>query len=158
MFNAMDDRSGFSAKTVVLAWLLPGYGLWVMGEKTRAVLLGAVLQFTFLMGCILRGSVVLPDLQGGADGFNIVAVLVFVIQMGNGALASLSLLPELFGGAVSILPTNESHAYADLGQMWLLVSGGMNYFLVMATMGVKTGADETAPTNTQPPQKGDQVQ
>jgi hypothetical protein len=140
-----------------MAWLVPGYGLWAEGLHKRAIGLFLVLQGTFLVGCMLRGSVQLPDMQGGSDGFNIVAILVFLVQLGNGGLALLSLLPEVLGPGLAVLPTNEAHDYADLGQMWLLVSGGMNYFLVMASLSSQLGTDETGQRDCrQAPEEGTQ--
>jgi hypothetical protein len=139
-FTPIKSEPESGVGTAVLAWLIPGLGFWKLGLRERGILLFVLIQMTFLVGCGFRGSVLLPDLQGGADGFNIVSVLVFVISMGNGGLGILSLLADLTGGRLAVLPSNEAHSYADLGQMYLLVSGGLNYFLVMTALTYSAGA------------------
>jgi hypothetical protein len=134
---------------ILMAWLIPGYGLWKLGLKHRAILAGAILHGTFLAGLLLDGSVIVPDFHSGADGYNLIGILLFVVQSGAGFMAILSALPEFLGTWASVFPSREYGAYADLGQVYLLVSGGMNYFLALSFWSHLTSAQnmpEEAPT------------
>lgn len=118
---------------MTLSWLIPGYGFYRHGLRWRALLFFVLLEASFVIGAVLRGSVLLPDLNPHSEGFNIVTILTFVTQMFNGALAFVSLLPELSGAKAAILPYDEAYKFADLGAFYLLVSGGMNYFVLTNT-------------------------
>jgi hypothetical protein len=122
---------------MIISWLIPGYGFYVNGLKQRGVFFFLTLELTFLAGAMLHGSVLLPDFwptEGDpTDGFNIVSILTFFTQMFNGFLALISLLPELAHGRFALLPYDETNAWADLGAFYLLVSGGMNYFVLTST-------------------------
>ena len=114
-----------------LSWLLPGYGFLHNGRKWHALYVFVVLEATFLVGSLLKGSVLLPDFDYRSEGFNLVTILTFMTQMFNGLLGMISLLPDIGGPA--ILPYDETHHWADLGSFYLLVSGGMNYFVIAST-------------------------
>jgi hypothetical protein len=116
---------------LLMSWLLPGYGFLHNGRRWHALFVFVVLESTFLAGSMLQGSVLFPDFNFGSEGFNLVTILTFLTQMFNGLLGLLSLLPDIGGPA--ILPYNETHHWADLGSFYLLVSGGMNYFVLAST-------------------------
>lgn len=116
-----------------LSWLVPGYGFFVHGLRRRALILFLAIEGTFALGCMLKGGVFLPEFRWGHEGFNIVTLLTFFTQMFNGGGAILSLLPELAGRRWAILPYDESYCFADLGSFYLLVAGGLNYFVLMST-------------------------
>jgi hypothetical protein len=116
---------------LVVSWLIPGYGFFHNGMRKHALAFFIILQFTFLVGCALQGSVLMPDFNYRSEGFNLVIILTFVTQMFNGLLGIISLLPDIGGPA--ILPYNETYHWADLGSLFLLVSGGMNYFVIVST-------------------------
>lgn len=122
-------------KILVLAgsWLLPGYGFYHYGMKRRAAFFFITLQLTFLIGALMQGSVLWPVFGFRNEGFNLVTILTFFTQMFNGLLGFVSLVPDLVGGKFRILPYNETSAWADLGSFYLLVSGGMNYFVLAST-------------------------
>jgi hypothetical protein len=130
----MSREPSFIEKFVVvfLSWLIPGFGFFVHRRWGRGLLFFIVLQATFLVGAALRGSVLMPDFRFGSEGFNIVTILTFFTQMFNGGLALLSLAPEFLHGW-HILPYDETNQWADLGSFYLLVSGGLNYFVMAST-------------------------
>jgi hypothetical protein len=119
--------------TMILSWLIPGYGFMKNGYVARGVFFFVILQLTFLIGAALRGSVLMPDFYFRSPGFNLVNILTFMTQIFNGGLGLLSLLPEMLGRSMAILPYDESYPWADLGAFYLLVSGGMNYFVLVST-------------------------
>lgn len=118
---------------MLLSWLIPGYGFMRNGMVARGLIFFVLLQLTFLVGVALRGSVLMPIFNLREPGFNLVNVLTFFTQIFNGGLGLISLLPELFGARAAIFPYQESAPYADLGAFYLLVSGGMNYFVLVST-------------------------
>lgn len=118
---------------MLLSWLIPGYGFMRNGMLARGLVFFVLLQLTFFVGVALRGSVLLPVFNLREPGFNLVNVLTFFTQIFNGGLGLISLLPELLGGRGALFPYQESAPYADLGAFYLLVSGGMNYFVLVST-------------------------
>lgn len=121
------------AYVLFLSWLIPGYGYYHNGMRRRAIFFFIVLETTFLLGALFRGSVLLPEFNYRDEGFNLVTILTFVTQMCNGLLGLVSLLPDLTKGVLRILPYNETSHWFDLGSFYLLVSGGMNYFVLVNT-------------------------
>lgn len=140
-----------------LSWLIPGYGFLHHGLKGRAILFFLLLQGTFLAGAAMQGSVLVPEFSPRSEGFNLVTILTFVVQMFNGLLGLVSVLPDLTGGRFAILPFNETHPLAELGAFYLLVSGGMNYFVLASTYdhfyGSKAATRESAAARLQPQQE-----
>jgi hypothetical protein len=138
---------------MILSWLIPGYGFLRNGRRTRGLVFFVLLQLTFIIGALLRGSVLIPEFNFRAAGFNLVNVLTFITQMFNGGLGIISMLPELFGRGAAILPYDEAATYADLGAFYLLVSGGLNYFVLVSTYdnfyGPKAGVGEAEPEAAQ---------
>ncbi len=118
---------------MTLSWLIPGYGFMRNGLVGRGIFFFLVLQITFLIGTWLRGSVLVPEFNFREPGFNLVNILTFITQMFNGGLGLLSMLPELTSPSAALLPYDESAPWADLGAFYLLVSGGMNYFVLIGT-------------------------
>lgn len=118
---------------LLLSWLIPGYGFIHNKHWKRGLFFFVVLQLTFLIGAFaFKGLVMKPELPG-SESFNVVALLTFIVQMFNGGLALLSLLPDLFGRGLAVLPYQEDYSWADLGAFYMLVAGGMNYFVLMST-------------------------
>lgn len=128
---------------LILSWLIPGYGFMHHGRWARGIYFFITLQATFLIGAWLRGSVLLPDFNMRSEGFNIMTILTFVTQIFNGGLSILSLLPEIGGPA--ILPYDETNQWSDLGSFYLLISGGMNYFVLTATWDYFYGSKAAGP-------------
>jgi len=121
---------------LVMSWLVPGFGFAWHGRWWRAIFFFIVLEATFLAGAFLQGSVLVPEFSYSSKDFNLVAILTFFTQMFNGFLGMISVAPDLLTRAgihVRILPYNETNQWFDLGSFYLLVSGGMNYFVMMST-------------------------
>lgn len=131
---------------LLLSWLIPGYGFFYHGLKKRGLLFFLLLEGTFLVGAAMRGSVLLPEFSPRSEGFNLVTILTFAVQMFNGLLGTISLLPDLTGGRYALLPYQETHPLAELGAFYLLVSGGMNYFVLASTYDHFYGAKRPQPT------------
>lgn len=124
---------GSAAITLILSWLIPGYGFIRNGHIFRGLSFFVLLQLTFAIGASLSGTVFVPEFNFRAIGFNLINILTFITQMFNGGLGLVSMLPEVLGPGAAILPYDEAATYADLGTFYLLVSGGMNYFVLVST-------------------------
>lgn len=118
---------------LVLSWLVPGYGFLHHGRWARGIFFFVVLEAVFLIGAYFRGSVLIPDFNMRSEGFNLVTILTFFTQLFNGGLSIVSMMPELVGSWGAILPYDETNQWSDLGSFFLLVSGGMNYFVLTST-------------------------
>lgn len=118
---------------MALSWLIPGFGFYYYGLRRRGVFLFVTLELTFLVGACMGASVLMPDFNFKSQDFNLVTILTFFTQMFNGLLGFVSLIPDLVGGKFHILPYNETGGWFDLGTFYLLVSGGMNYFVLVST-------------------------
>ncbi|MCX7018751.1 MAG: DUF6677 family protein [bacterium] len=121
---------------LVMSWLVPGFGFAWHGLWWRALFFFVVLEAAFLAGAFLQGSVLVPEFAYTNKDFNLVTILTFFTQMFNGLLGIVSVAPDLLARAgihVRILPYNETNQWFDLGSFYLLVSGGMNYFVMMST-------------------------
>ena len=114
---------------VILSWLIPGSGFVLRKHYARGVVLFLLINVTFMIGVLLNGAVVWPIWNRHIEGFNIVNNLTFIVQLGNGLLSLLSLVGHSFRPN-GVLTGQEWHAYFDLASFYLLVSGGMNYFVV----------------------------
>lgn len=127
--NVMSVRA---VATLVAAWLIPGGGFLLYGRFWRGLVLFAVLSVTFLLGCLLHGGVAWPAWSFRAEGFNVINNITFVIQMGLGLPALLSLLGPHVSWLQWASPDN-AHALSDLGNFYILVCGAMNYFVACNT-------------------------
>jgi hypothetical protein len=102
-------------------WLIPGAGYWIVGRKTKALLVFVMLTLLFIWGMMLHGEIVLPILDTKSTEFNLVNILVFILGIGNGIMTLLNLLPSIGQGQI-IASTYE------VGTLFMVVSGAMNVF------------------------------
>ena len=139
------------ALTLLVAWLVPGGGFLINGKAVRGLILFGILAATFYFGAILDGGVVWPVWGMRDPGFNIVNNLSFIIQLGAGLPALLSLAA---GFGVEHLPVwlaaDASSSLFDLSGFYLLVAGAMNYFVVCNTHDRLFGAPSEALKDVQP--------
>lgn len=124
---------------ILLNWIVPGSGYFLVGERTRAWVLLIVLNATFVMGLTLKGSVVVPEFNVRSPTFNFINVLTFVVDLGAGGPGLACILArtglpegELPGGLRGWLAGDESAATYDLGAFHLLLVGALNYFACCA--------------------------
>ncbi|MBX3729370.1 MAG: hypothetical protein KF858_09315 [Candidatus Sumerlaeia bacterium] len=109
-------------------WLVPGGGYLLARDFRRGIALFALLNGIFFGGLLYDGYLVVPA-GPGQEGFNIVALLSFLVQAchGGGCLAILG--AERMGGVLGgLLVRDAGKAYSDLGAFHFLVAGALNYF------------------------------
>jgi hypothetical protein len=119
---------------LVLSWLIPGIGFIAKGSIWRGLSLFVLINGTFALGLLLHGTVLIPQFRYSDPAFNIVSLLTFIGQIGDGGASLLTLARDqyyygklLAGGGW--LPY-EMHPWFDLASLYLLVAGSANYFAV----------------------------
>lgn len=136
-------------------YLVPAGGFFLMGRKyrNRAILLTIVVHLVFLLGMCLQGGLVWPIWSMKDPGFSIINIPSFVISMGAGWPALLSLWAHLPVEAFSspdwmntytdprwpALAIKEAQPFAELGSFYCLVAGALNYFIVWQTLDRREG-------------------
>lgn len=109
---------------VFLNWALPGVGFILAGRKTRGLIQMGLVFVTFAIGLLLRGGVIWS--WGQDASFNLVNIITYIIQMGAGLPAIVSMVAHLNGYAP--LGGVPPHGYFELGSFYLVVAGALNYF------------------------------
>lgn len=115
---------------LILNWFIPGLGFWICRRRARGGLQFLLVVLTFGLGIALKGGVDWPSWSVSEQNFNLINNFTFIIQLGTGLPALVSLLahqlPEWthlgFLGGAQTLP------YYDLGGFYIIVAGAMNYF------------------------------
>ncbi len=103
----------FPVVVLVVGWLLPGAGHFLIGKWVRALLLFAAILTMYVIGLLLSGKVYVPNTGDLMD------MLGFAGQLGMGLLY---LLARFFDwGAASVVNT-----LADYGTKFLVVAGLLN--------------------------------
>ena len=101
------------AIALVLGWLIPGAGHFVVKKPIRGALLFVSIVSMFAIGCALQGKIYTPNTGDLLD------ILGFAGQLGSGLLYFLA---RTFGwGAASVVL-----ATADYGTKFIVVSGLLN--------------------------------
>lgn len=111
--------------SVFLNWLVPGVGFILAGRRARGFTQMGIVLVTFAAGIALRGGVTWPTWTLDS-GFNLVNIVTFIIQMGAGLPALVSLGCHLLG--YTPLGGIPAATYFELGGYYLLVAGALNYF------------------------------
>lgn len=103
---------------VLAAWLIPGAGHFLLGKRTRGVLVFASVLIAFAVGVAMRGPLFAPS--GGAD------VLSRLIQYG-GFIGDLAAgIPYLLASWLSYAPPDVASHVADYGSKFIVGAGLMN--------------------------------
>ena len=113
---------------VFLAWLIPGAGFFFKRCYIRGAVLFVLITVTFAVGVRFRGCVELPIWSPRSEGFNLVAILTFLVQLGAGLPSVLSVLAHKLN--ISLLAGDPADPMFDLATFYILVAGALNYFVV----------------------------
>ena len=117
-------------RAVLVGWLVPGAGHWMLGERGKGALVGVILLALFTAGFVMGGEVVPPGLPGSLHvrewiGNNIVGALSLVGRMGCGAVA-VEALAARWGGDPAV------GAYHEVGGAFMTVAGVLNVLALLA--------------------------
>ena len=115
---------------IFIGWLIPGAGFFFLERRNwlRGAIFFVVIHLTFVLGVLLKGGVVWP-IWITNPGFSILNDLTFVVQLGAGWPALVSLLAYFrqWNGLAAV----EVHALYEIGSFYCLVCGAMNYFIII---------------------------
>jgi hypothetical protein len=107
------EKSMFPFVVLVVGWLIPGAGHFLVGKWVRALLLFAAIVTMYAVGLELAGKIYMPNTGDLLD------MLGFVGQLGMGLLYAMA---RVFGwGASSVV-----NALGDYGTKFLVVGGLLN--------------------------------
>lgn len=121
---------------LLVSWLIPGAGFFILGRRTRGGALFATVFTTFFIGIMLHGGVVWPSWTTKSEDFNLINNFTFLVQMGAGLPALASLLASLNvstgegSGLFGFLAGYAPHPFFELGSYYLIVAGAINYFAI----------------------------
>lgn len=114
---AVPATSNMSVIVPAVAWLIPGAGHLIQKKWIRGLLLMGSIVIMFVLGLLMQGRIYQPN------GGDILDILGFIGDFGNGGLYILSRVLDLGHGAVA-------HATADYGTKYIIVSGLLNFISV----------------------------
>jgi hypothetical protein len=118
------------APAVLLAWLVPGGGHFLLKRPARGAILGASVVIVFLLGLMMRGTLFQPE---GGD------LLTMVIYYGG-------FIGDLLAGILYVLtvwlgysqPDMPGHVH-DYGTKFLVAAGLLNLLAIVDAYEIATG-------------------
>jgi hypothetical protein len=128
---------------LVVAWLVPGLGHWILGKKVRAAVFAAVIVAAFLTGLVLDGELGVMKPNSPFSWMGTLACL------GNGVLYFIRLVSiNGFGDAITGWPFgldgggNPMSAGYAYGKTFLVTAGLMNLLTVLDASDIARGAKD----------------
>lgn len=112
--------------SLLVGWLVPGAGFWMHGRRARGATQFVLVLVTFGLGLALHSGVAWPSWSPRASDFNLINNFTFIIQLGAGLPALLSLLAQKT--AWTFLAGVPQDPFYELGGFYLIVAGAINYF------------------------------
>jgi hypothetical protein len=127
-------------RLLVLAWLIPGLGHWILGKRKRAVVFAVVIVCSFVTGVLLQGEIGTPKPQSPFSWLAAFACLgngIFSI----GRLVWLNGLGGVLGGFPFGLQGGGSPSAAGFayGNTFLYTAGLMNLLAVLDVSDIARG-------------------
>ncbi len=117
-----------TAVAMVLAFLVPGAGHFLLGRRRRAIAFFCIVLFMFVVGIAVDGR--LYTIQQG----NILTLLATIGSMGAGLLYFIARAMGPFGDITSIT--------FEYGTAFILTAGLMNLLLVLDVFDISEGRKE----------------
>lgn len=128
------------AGLLLLAWLVPGLGHWLLGKRTRAIVFAVVIFSAFVTGVLLDGEIGTPKPQSPFSWLAAFACLgngiLSIVRLAwlNGVGGLLTGLPYGLQGGGS--PSAAGFAY---GNTFLYTAGLMNLLAVLDVSDIARG-------------------
>jgi hypothetical protein len=110
----------------VAAWLIPGFGHFLLGKKGRALVLGSAIIVMFIFGLMMKGE--FYELQSGA----ILRSLGYVGEMCVGAAMPVAKFFGYSGGDAFFVS-------ADYGTAFLVSAGMLNVLTILDAFDIAMG-------------------
>ena len=111
---------------MVLAWLFPGLGHYLLGQRKKAFILGGIVLFMFVYGILLHGAVYTPT------DSNMLFKWGSLVELGMGPLYIILALTPYATGLV------KSFTF-EFGTSFLLGAAILNYFAIIDIADVVLG-------------------
>jgi len=108
------------------AWVFPGLGYWLMGEKKRAAII-CTCVLTLFIGGILIGGIRVIDMPDGVSVDALMDKPWFIGQIMTGPLCIISAL-----GADLVSPLRISYARSnEIGTLYTALAGMLNLLVIL---------------------------
>ena len=118
-------QQGFLYLPLIVGWLVPGAGHFLVGKWCRGVLLALSIMGMFVLGLLMQGKVY-------SSAHDILDILGLAGDLGNGLLYVVSRVLGL--GADSVQVTT-----ADYGTRFIVVAGLLNVIAAVDAHNLRTG-------------------
>jgi hypothetical protein len=118
---------------VLLAWLIPGAGHFLLGRRLRAALIAVSVVAMFVMGLLMRGAMFEPQ-----TGDLLTTLIYYGGFVGNLASGALYILATALGYNQ---PDVAGHVH-DYGTKFLVAAGLLNVLAMVDTWEIATGKKE----------------
>jgi hypothetical protein len=118
---------------VLLAWLIPGAGHFLLGRRLRAALIAVSVVAMFVMGLMMRGAMFEPQ-----TGDLLTTLIYYGGFIGNLASGVLYILATALGYNQ---PDVAGHVH-DYGTKFLVAAGLLNVLAMVDTWEIATGKKE----------------
>ena len=112
-----------------MAWLFPGLGHYLLGQKRRAFVLGGIILFMYVYGIVLHGQLYLPT------DHNVLFRWGSLVELGLGPLYAALALSPFSAGVV------KSFTF-EFGTSFLITAAVLNYFAIIDVVDVMRGRHE----------------
>lgn len=126
-----NDSSAPPAPLVALAgWLVPGAGYWLIGQRSRALVVGVSVLVLFVLGIFVAGIAVVeaPNLTGG----NIVArILQKPWFLGQVMTGPIGLISAGIGDSVADTYPAAKARLGEIGTLYTAVAGMLNLLAII---------------------------
>jgi hypothetical protein len=123
---ARAQSSSFPTMVLIIGWLVPGAGHFMLRKWIRGTLIAVSVFAMFSIGLALKGKIYTPN-----PG-EILDILNFVGDLGNGVLYIIARLFDLGQAAVQV-------ATADYGTKFIVVGGLLNIISAVDAHSLATG-------------------
>jgi hypothetical protein len=123
---ARAQSSSFPTMVLIIGWLVPGAGHFMLRKWIRGTLIAVSVFAMFSIGLALKGKIYTPNTG------EILDILNFVGDLGNGVLYIIARLFDLGQAAVQV-------ATADYGTKFIVVGGLLNIISAVDAHSLATG-------------------
>jgi len=112
-------------------WLVPGSGYWLLGQRTRAIVVGVSVILLFLLGILVAGVAVVeaPSLSGGGS------LLARILQkpwfLGQVMAGPLGVVTAWIGEAVARDYPAAKARLGEIGTLYTAVAGMLNLIAII---------------------------
>lgn len=116
--------------TVILAWLIPGSGHFLLGRRGRAVIIFVTVLAAFLIGVLMRG----PMFQVSSTGDLLSRLIQYGGFLGDLATGLLYFVSVWLGYA----PPDQAGHVADYGSKFIVTAGLLNILAMVDAYEIAT--------------------